>query len=228
MFFSGQNQTCSYLSTWRLKPWLHRSGSWVWAGTVGSHNQIPACWWSIPSRQVKCCKGHPPVTKTTKQCPRNGSVPQDWFDWSLRLSCFVRSALCVLEKGVRASWLRQCLLCQTHIWWGPGAAVSRRSSQVCRSQTSRAHSSWQCQKLLHISFAGIFPVTGKISVKYPFHFHDLLEAFPDGLITGKSALNCVFFTCALLTLGLIWFPCTAQEKTLLRVSQHLSVIKFLS
>lgn len=163
----------------------------MWAGTVESHTQIPACWLSNTPRQVKCCKWHPPITGTTKWCPRNGSVPQDWFDLSLRQCCFVSSFVCAWER-VRGSWLRQGLLCQTHILWGPGDAVSRRSSLVCRSQTSLAQPSWHRQKLLHLSPAGIFIATGKISVKYTFHFPDLLEAFPNGLNNGKNALNCVF------------------------------------
>lgn len=73
-----------------------------------------------------------------------------------------------------------------------------------------------------------FSCNRKNLCKIPISLPWPVRSFSDGLITGKSALNCVFFTCALLTLGLIWFPCTAQEKTLLRVSQHLSVIKLLS
>lgn len=114
-FFSGQNQTCSYLSIWRLKSWLYRSVSWMWAGTVESHNQIPDCWLTITPRQVKCCKGHSPITGTTKRCPRNGSVPQDWFDWSLRQCGFVGSAPCVLEEGWEPlGWGKACSVTHTY------------------------------------------------------------------------------------------------------------------
>lgn len=80
----------------------------MWAGTAESHNQIPASWLSSTPRQVKLCKGHSPITETTKWCPRNGSDPWDWLDLSLRQCCFV-------SRKVRASWLRQGLLCHTHI-----------------------------------------------------------------------------------------------------------------
>lgn len=61
----------------------------------------------------------------------NQEVSQEWICstglvWLKSQAVWLCRQCSVCAWGrVRASWLRQGLLCHTHIWWGPGAALSR-------------------------------------------------------------------------------------------------------